>query len=281
VEDTREIDPATRRAFFDQVRRHTGIAMSERKWTMLEGRLRRRLNALSLTGYRDYLRMLDEQPDEVRDFIDLVTTNETSFFRTPRIWEYFSQQFLPQWFEAHRGTTLRLWSAASSTGEEAYTTAMMCEAFRTQHPAFRYQIVGTDISDAVVRQASLGLYRGRNADALSAAHPELVQKHFTARDDGLQANAALRANVSFRQHNLYHVPRGIGPVDLAFLRNVLIYFDADGQQAVLENVRRAMVPNGVLIVGESESLSRFETGFGFEQPLIYRNRGADHGQQRT
>lgn len=281
MEDNREIDLATRRAFFEQVRRHTGIAMSERKWTMLEGRLRRRVTALALTGYRDYLRVLDEQPDEVRDFIDLVTTNETSFFRTPRIWEYFAQQFLPQWFDAHRGATLRLWSAAASTGEEAYTTAMLCEAFRLQHPAFRYQIVGTDISEGVLRQASAGMYRGRNADALRSAHPELVQKHFQTRDDGMQASAALRAHVSFRQHNLYETPRGIGPVDLAFLRNVLIYFDADGQQAVLENVRRAMVPDGVLIVGESESLSRFSTGFTFEQPLIYRNRGADHGQKRA
>jgi chemotaxis protein methyltransferase CheR len=93
----------------------------------------------------------------------------------------------------------------------------------------------------------------------------------------MQASAALRAHVSFRQHNLYEPPRGLGPFDLAFVRNVLIYFDAAGQQSVLENVQRAIAPDGVLVIGESESLSRFETGFVFEQPLIYRNRGAGHG----
>jgi chemotaxis protein methyltransferase CheR len=272
VDTEREVDQATRRAFFDQVRRHTGIAMSERKWTLLEGRLRRRLRELALSGYRDYLHVLEAKPDEVRDFIDLVTTNETSFFRTPRIWEYFAGQFLPRWFDQHADTPLRVWSAAASSGEEAYTVAMLCEEFRSRHPGFRYRILATDIGDAILRKAAAAHYQGRSIDGLKETHPDLLAKYFIAAEGGFSAGPALRTNVSFRKHNLHEPPaRDIGPMDVTLLRNVLIYFDTEGQQAVLENVRRAMAPNGVLIVGESESLSRFDMGFGFEQPLIYRN----------
>ncbi|WP_074264108.1 CheR family methyltransferase [Paraburkholderia phenazinium] len=271
MDNEREVDQATRRAFFDQVRRHTGIAMSERKWTLLEGRLRRRVRELALPGYRDYLHVLEAKPEEVRDFIDLVTTNETSFFRTPRIWEYFAGQFLPRWFETHGGTPLRVWSAAASSGEEAYTVAMLCEEFRERHPAFRYRILATDIGDAILRKAAAAHYQGRSIEGLRQTHPDLLARYFSATDDGFVAAPALRANVTFRKHNLHEAARDIGTMDVTLLRNVLIYFDAAGQQAVLENVRRAMAPDGVLIVGESESLSRFDMGFAFEQPLIYRN----------
>ena len=271
MDTEREVDQATRRAFFDQVRRHTGIAMNERKWPMLEGRLRRRLRELELPAYRDYLHVLEAQPGEVRDFIDLVTTNETSFFRTPRIWNYFAQQFLPSWFDARPDAPLRVWSAAASSGEEAYTVAMLCEEFRRTHPAFRYRILATDIGDAILREAAAGRFQGRSIDGLKETHPELLDRYFGAQDGAYSAGPALRANVTFRRHNLHEPPRDIGPMDVTLLRNVLIYFDTAGQQAVLANVRRAMAADGVLIVGESESLSRFEMGFVFEQPLIYRN----------
>ncbi|WP_321886395.1 CheR family methyltransferase [Paraburkholderia bannensis] len=277
----KDVEPSVQRALIEQVRRHTGIAMNERKWTMLKGRLRRRVMALGLPDYSDYLQVLDTSTEEVRDFIDLVTTNETSFFRTPRIWEYLAQTFLPQWHaahSAHAGTPLRIWSAAASSGEEAWTTAMLCEEFRVSEPAFRYAIVGTDISDGILANARAGSYQGRSVEGLRANHPALLQKWF--RSEGAQAtvNDALRTHVSFRQHNLYAVPRDLGQFDLVLLRNVLIYFDLDGQQAVLSNVRRAMKPDAVLIVGESESLSRVSTGFTFEQPLIYRN--GHHREER-
>jgi chemotaxis protein methyltransferase CheR len=268
-----EADLATRNALFEQVRRHTGIAMNERKWPLLAGRLRRRLHALALPDYRDYLRVLENQPDEIPDFIDLVTTNETSFFRTPRIWSYFSQQFLPVWYDAHPGATLRLWSAAASSGEEAYTAAMVCEEFCTRQPAFQYSILATDIGVGILRKAALGEYQGRSIETFKGAYPALLDKYFRAERAGFSVNTALRARITFRKHNLHDAPRDIGPIDFTFLRNVLIYFDAPGQLRVLENVRRAMKPGGMLVVGESESLSRFESGLVFEQPLIYRNHG--------
>jgi chemotaxis protein methyltransferase CheR len=273
VDTEREVDQATRRALFDQVRRHTGIVMGERKWTLLEGRLRRRLRELELSAYRDYLQVLEAKPDEVRDFIDLVTTNETSFFRTPRIWEYFAGQFLPHWHATRGDTPLRVWSAAASSGEEAYTVAMLCEEFRSRHPAFRYRILATDIGDAILRKAAAGHFQGRSIEGLRQTRPELLARYFSETAGGFSAGPALRANLTFRKHNLHEPARDIGAMDVTLLRNVLIYFDTDGQQIVLENVRRTMATDGLLIVGESESLSRFEMGFAFEQPLIYRNEG--------
>lgn len=274
-----DADLTVRRALFEQVRRHTGIAMNERKWVMLKGRLRRRIMTLGLPDYGDYLRVLATSAEEVRDFIDLVTTNETSFFRTPRIWDYLARDFLPHWAANRAGETLRVWSAAASSGEEAWSTAMLCEEFRARHPAMRYAIVGTDISDGILANARAGHYVGRSMEGLRQQRPELVQKYFRGDANGIAVSEPLRAHVSFRRHNLYDVPRELGQFDLVLLRNVLIYFDLEGQKAVLANVRRAMRPGAVLIVGESESLSRVADGFAFEQPLIYRNLERQPGAQ--
>jgi chemotaxis protein methyltransferase CheR len=276
VDIEEEVDRGTQQALLASVHRHTGITMTEKKWTLLQGRLRRRLQALSLSSYRDYLAVLESQVDEVSHFVDLVTTNETSFFRTPRIWDYLWNQFLPSWFAANRGMTLQVWSAAASTGEEAYSVAMLCEEFRERHPTFRYRVLGTDIAKNVISVGTAGRYQGRNIDGLKKTRPAFFDKYFEASFDGFAVRAALRASVSFREHNLYK--RLVDPmrIDLALLRNVLIYFDDQGQQTVLENVRRSLTSQGVLIVGESESLTRHSTGFEFEQPLIYRNSEAMH-----
>lgn len=264
-------DPVTQRALFAQVRRHTGIVMADRKWTLLHGRLRRRLQALELSSYRDYLAVLDSSAEEVGHFIDLVTTNETSFFRTPRIWDYLWHGFLPAWHAAHPGGTLQVWSAASSTGEEAYSVAMLCEEFRERHPTFRYRILGTDIAQRVLDTARAGQYLGRNIDGLRKVRPAMLEKFFQAEGEAHTVLPALRAGVSFRPHNLYQALRDPTRFDLVLLRNVLIYFDEAGQEAVLENVRQSMAERAVLLVGESESLSRIRTGFAYQQPLIYRN----------
>lgn len=265
------VDPAIQAALFARVRRHTGIAMAERKWTLLQGRLRRRLQALSLSSYGDYLAVLDSSNDEVGRFIDLVTTNETSFFRTPRIWDYLWHGFLPAWHAAHPGNVLQVWSAAASTGEEAYSLAMLCEEFREKHPDFRYRILGTDIAGGVLETGRAGHYLGRNIDGLRKARPAMLEKYFLGVDEVYTASPTLRAAVNFRPHNLYQRLEEPTRFDLVLLRNVLIYFDESGQETVLENVRQSMSPRAVLLVGESESLNRLRTGFAYQQPLIYRN----------
>ena len=271
-----EIDLAVQRALLDKVRRHTGIHMAERKWTLLQGRLRRRLQTLSLSRYGDYLAVLEAQPEEVGTFINLVTTNETSFFRTPRIWEHLWQQLLPEWYRQHRGTTLQLWSAAASTGEEAYSMAMMCEEFREHHPAFKYQILATDIASQVLAVGKAAHYQGKSIEGLKRSKPAWLAKYFQPNGEGYTVAPALRSHITFREHHLHKRLDGAARFDITLLRNVLIYFDEPGQCGVLENVRRAMAPNSVLIIGESESLTRLNVGFDFEQPLIYRRQERMH-----
>ncbi|VVE73389.1 chemotaxis protein [Pandoraea captiosa] len=272
-----EADVVTQQALLRAVHRHTGISMNEKKWTMLQGRLRPRLRMLSLRCYRDYLALLENTPDEIRNFVNLVTTNETTFFRTPRVWDYFAQHYLPRWQAAHAGQTFRMWSAAASSGEESYSAAMICEEFRARHPGFQYQIHATDISSQVLAIAMAGNYGGRSIDGLKQQRPAMLAKYFRPTAGGFTVVPELRAHITFSEHNLYQRMARRDAFDLVMLRNVLIYFETSDQERVLENVRRTLTPEGVLIVGESESLSRLSTGYQFEQPLIYRNQGASNG----
>nr|WP_315393360.1 protein-glutamate O-methyltransferase CheR [uncultured Duganella sp.] len=272
--DAGGIRPATLSALIALVRQHTGIAMSERKSTLLERRLRPRMLALDIGSYQGYVQRVRDDDAEVPHFIDLVTTNDTLFFRTPHVWDYVEREFLPRWWHEHPGRTLTVWSAAASSGEELYSIAMLCEQFRAATPAFRYQILGTDISRQILAQARAGQYGGRSVERLRASHPEWVGRYFNDTGDGLRVVDALKENVTLAQHNLLtplKPPRRFAhqQFDLVFLRNVLIYFDQEHQQTVLHQIRHSMAPHARLILGESESITGLETACQFERPLIY------------
>ena len=254
------------------VREHTGIAMTPRKSVLLERRLQPRLQALSLHSYQAYLDRVASDRDEVAHFIDLVTTNDTLFFRTPHIWEYFRDRYLPAWVRAHAGACLRIWSAAAASGEELYSIAMLCEQFKLQAPAFRYQILASDISQQILAAARAGQYSGRSVERIRLSHPDLLRKYFTPSPYGVQVNEALRQHVSFARHNLLEaLPLKPGQqFDLVFLRNVLIYFDAGHQETVLRQARLSLKDDGRLILGESETIARLGTGYQFEFPMIYK-----------
>lgn len=266
------LDAPTLAGLLALVHRHTGITMSERKSVLLQGRLRPRLRALSLARYEDYLDFLARHPDEVQRFINLVTTNETSFFRTARVWDFFAQSFLPAWQATARpGQPLKIWSAAASTGEEAYSIAMLCDDAARGTPGFAWRITATDIDTEVLATARAGVYGGRSLERLRATHPAFFERYFSARDDGFEVDPALRRNVAFAEHNLFSTRSLPEKFDIVFLRNVLIYFNAEDQRRAVEHVRQSLAPGGRLVLGESESLARLQTGYRFEQPLIYRN----------
>ena len=264
------IQPETLTALIALVREHTGIAMSERKSVLLEGRLRPRMQALEIASYQAYLDKVVKDRNEVPHFIDLVTTNDTVFFRTPQVWDYVEQEFLPQWQRDHAGNTLKVWSAAASSGEELYSMAILCEEFKAVTPAFTYQIYATDISQQILAQARAGRYAGRSVERIRASHPEWVKKYFQASTHGLQIVDALKKHVELAQHNLLTPLKQPKQFDLVFLRNVLIYFDQEHQQTVLQQVRHSMAPHARLILGESESISGLDTACHFDRPMIYR-----------
>ena len=252
------------------VRQHTGIAMTARKSVLLERRLQPRLQALSLHSYQAYLERVASDRDEVDHFIDLVTTNDTLFFRTPSIWDHFRDRYLPAWARAHPDGCLAIWSAAAASGEELYSIAMLCEQFKLQTPAFRYQILASDISQQILGAARAGQYSGRSVERIRLSHPDLLRKYFTPAPYGVQVNEELRQHVSFAQHNLLEALRPARQFDLVFLRNVLIYFDAEHQETVLRQARLSLKDEGRLILGESETIARLGTGYQFEFPMIYK-----------
>ncbi len=267
-EDTLGKDELNR--LIDLVYKHTGISMTEKKSTLLQGRLRSRLRELGLARYDDYISYLQSHPDETQEFVNRVTTNETYFFRTPRIWEYLSQDLIPTWIRTNPGKALQIWSAASSTGEEAYTLAMTCFDQKKKTPGFDFQIAASDISTEVLAAAESGRYTGRSLEMLKKNQPSHFKRYFSPTGDTAQILPEVRAKITFGPHNLYQAPKRPGLYHLVLLRNVLIYFTEEDQIKVLKNIAQALVPNGILIVGESDSLSRLKTDFQYVAPLIYR-----------
>ncbi|KQQ45085.1 chemotaxis protein [Duganella sp. Leaf126] len=264
------IQPETLTALIALVREHTGIAMSERKSVLLERRLRPRMQALAIGSYQAYLDKVVKDRAEVPHFIDLVTTNDTLFFRTQQVWDYMEQDFLPQWQREHAGQPLKIWSAAASSGEELYSMAILCEEFKARTPGFGYRIYATDISQQILAHARSGRYAGRSVEKLRATHPEWVKKYFQASSNGLQVMEALKKHVELAQHNLLTPLKPPKQFDLVFLRNVLFYFDQEHQEAVLQQVRHSMAPHARLILGESESITGLDTAYQFDRPMIYK-----------
>ncbi len=266
-----DMDTATLRRVLVLVHEHTGVTMAEAKKAMLQSRLRPHLRRLKLGRYGDYVAVVQGDETERRRFIDSVTTHQTSFFRTPKVWQYFSEQFLPAWAAAHGTRPLRLWSAAASTGEEACTAAICCEEFRRQRPALRWELMGTDISAEVLAQARAGDYEGRAVAAFRAAQPELFDRYNAAGSaQRFRLADAPRSRISFAVHHLLQACPWPQRFDLVFLRNVLIYFKPDDVLRVLRHVAEGLRPQGVLVIGESESLTALDVPFEFILPQVYR-----------
>ncbi|WPU63615.1 CheR family methyltransferase [Peredibacter starrii] len=247
------------------VHRYTGINMTEKKKNLLQSRLRPRLRELSLTSYEAYLVYLSAHKEEIETFIDRVTTNETFFFRTHRVWDFFLKQFLPDWMAKHPGETLKLWSAASSSGEEAYSLAI-CLA---QYPDLKFEICASDISKEILGDAQKALYEERSVQGIQKYRPDWYVKYVTSVGPKWTIQDSIKKQVKFFQHNLL-TPVNLQNMDIIFLRNVMIYFNDQDQKTVLKHMAKALKKDAYLILGESESISRFETEFKYVEPLVYK-----------
>jgi chemotaxis protein methyltransferase CheR len=242
---------------------HAGINLTPAKRQMLESRLQRRLRALELRGFGDYMTLLagpETRAQELPHLIDAVTTNQTAFFREPGQFEYLQKSGLARLAET-RGRQvrpLRAWSAASSTGEEPYTLAMVLEAASGAHFTAGYEIVASDISRRVLEHGRRAIY---NATDLAAVPAEMRRYFMRARDRGLdlvRIVPEIRAKVRFVELNLmassYAIDEGF---DIVFCRNVLIYFTPEIQGAVLKRICRHLRPGGLLCLGHADRASNF------------------------
>ena len=245
----------------DLIQARIGIQIPETKRTMVEGRLRKRMRALdldSLKAYGDHLFDAGHLAEEFVHIIDCVTTNKTDFFREPAHFELLRDDLVPLLCRRRGGTPrLKLWSAAASTGAEAYTLAMILQDLIVAGHGFSYAVLGTDISTEVLRVAAEAIY----PEEMLAQIPPAFRRRYvmTSRDPARKLGRIvpeLRSRVQFQRLNLidafYPVDQD---VDVIFCRNVLIYFDKDTQKAVLGRLAQHLRPGGFLIVGHSESMA--------------------------
>jgi chemotaxis protein methyltransferase CheR len=247
---------------------HVGIKLPATKRTMLEGRLQKRVRALNCEDINDYVEhLLDEQhfETELIHLIDCVTTNKTDFFREPAHFTFMRTVAVPELLKrSGRGSRpLKVWSAACSTGMEAYTMAIVLDDMVFSGANFQFSVLGTDISTTVLHLAEAGIY---TPEMIAPVPDELARRYFRrAKDpnrDEVRVVPRLRRCVNFLRMNLMDQVYPIDhDVDIIFCRNVLIYFDKPTQRRVVEQLCAHLRPGGYFIVGHSESMVHNEAAF--------------------
>jgi chemotaxis protein methyltransferase CheR len=248
--------------------RIAGISLSDAKKLLLMGRLGRRLRHHQIDSYGEYFRLVTgaRGADELQIMVDLLTTNETYFFREEKHFQFLSQQVLAR---HPPGRSFDIWSAACSTGEEVYTLAMvLAERFGLQAP---WTITGSDISTQVLAAGERGLYpmersRGMPKEYMRKYCLKGVRDH----EGSFLIDQPLRGHVRFRQVNLNAPLANIGTYDVIFLRNVMIYFDLETKRQVVARLIQQLKPGGYFIVGHSESLNGITEALQVVQPTVYR-----------
>jgi chemotaxis protein methyltransferase CheR len=267
------------KAIADVIEARVGIKMPPAKQTMVEGRLRKRVRALNLADINEYAQILFDRGHleaELPYLIDCVTTNKTDFFREPSHFDFLKESAVPALLKRHatRTANLKIWSAACSTGAEAYTMAMVLQELVAQRRDFRFSILGTDISTEVLSAAKEAIYPTAFLDSV----PEPLRRKYllVARQPGrgvARIAPELRAVTHFERLNLMDAKYPVdADIDVIFCRNVLIYFEKPTQHAVVERLASHLRPGGYLILGHAESMAGAGVA-GVEQvaPTIFQS----------
>jgi chemotaxis protein methyltransferase CheR len=251
-----------------------GIKMPDGKLTMLHGRMQRRINQLGLRSLAEYEQRLRDPAlgkDEHVQLFDLATTNKTDFFREPAHFTFLTQKALPTLSTRGDRWTCRVWCAGCSTGQEVYTLAMVLDDYARAHPGFNFEILATDISTRVLREAAAATYHASLTEPIA---PELRQRYLLRgkadRAGLVRIVPELRRKVKFQRLNFMDKQYAIGEVDIVFFRNVLIYFDRPTQKMVLERQAKHMRPGGYLFIAHTESAAGLDLSLVNETSSILR-----------
>jgi chemotaxis protein methyltransferase CheR len=259
------------------VREHTGIALSDAKRQLVYGRLARRLRALKLATFGEYIELLERGvATELEEFTNAITTNLTSFFREPHHFEYLASDVLPKIVAKDSGVRrARLWCCAASTGEEPYSIAMVLREAQDILNGFDVKLLATDLDSAVLATGAAGVY---NADRLKSVSSTRVSRFFrkgSGEHAGqFRAQDELRNLITFKQLNLMNEWPVRGPFDVIFCRNVIIYFDKETQRALFERMATLQRPGDMLFLGHSESLYRVSDKYELVGRTIYRRNAS-------
>lgn len=269
LSSARRIDSAMSPQAFEMVSkialREAGLVLSESKINMVKSRLTRRLRALGLTAFEEYLDFADrpENKSELRSLISALTTNVSHFFREAHHFEFLKTTMVPE-FKARlaRGESVRIWSAGCSNGQEPYSIAMALLETDASFANKDVKILATDIDPEVLVTAKAGIYEGSLASGLE---PQQASRFFTTTQSNegpsYQANSELKSLITFRELNLHGAWPMKAKFNAIFCRNVVIYFDEDAQKALFMRFADQLHMDGWLCIGHSERLSSSAHGF--------------------
>ncbi len=264
----------------DLVYSHCGLFFDNDSKYLLEKRLGKRLSLHNLGGYREYYHLLRYnrvRDQELSDIMDILTTNETYFFREAFQLKAFTDEIMPELIagkEKKGERTLRIWSAGCSSGEEPYTIAMLLLELGCCR-GWRVEIIGTDISHRVLQLARRGVYGKSSFRVTDEAY---IRKYFREEDGNLKVVDAVKELVTVSHLNLFDQNRLalLGRMDVIFCRNVIIYFDQPAKNKVVETFYRMLRESGFLLLGHSESLMNISTAFTLrhlKNDMVYQKPG--------
>jgi chemotaxis protein methyltransferase CheR len=247
----------------DAIYKRTGMWFADNSKYLLQKRLSPRARELNFDSFQKYFYFLQYDPRADTEFdqiYDLVTTNETYFFREPAQLAAFTEEIVPDILTRKGVKKIRIWSAGCSSGEEPYSIAMLLQESGWYHKA-QFEIFASDINQQVLAKARRGQYR---ENAFRATEPAVRERYFTRdADNSWRISDEIRNRISFGRLNLYDEPRVslLGHLDVVFCRNVIIYFDDASKKVVVANFYNRLVEGGYLLLGHSESLISLSTQF--------------------
>jgi chemotaxis protein methyltransferase CheR len=245
-------------ADYDFLRRflkeRSGLDLAADKQYLVESRLIPLARRLGLSGIGDLVQKTKSGAEAlIKDVVEAMTTNETFFFRDKAPFDHLREGILPALLQARAArSSLRIWSAASSTGQEAYSIAMCLKEMASALAGWRIEIVATDLSEEVLEKSKAGIYS--QFEVQRGLPIQLLVKYFTQSGELWQLNSDIRGMVQHRQLNLLQEFSHLGRFDVIFCRNVLIYFDRETKTSVIERLARAIEPDGTLMLGAAESM---------------------------
>jgi chemotaxis protein methyltransferase CheR len=251
----------------DMISEYCGIFFDDDSRYLLERRLNRRLRKNGLDNFRDYYRFLlygKEKDDEISEVIDVLTVNETYFFREPKQFKSFSQEILLELKALRQDRkTLRIWSAGCASGEEPYTIAMLILENEQDFRSWNIEIIGSDINQRVLRTAQIGYYRQNSFRSMDNYY---LRRYFERDGEGYRIKDEVKKLVNFNFFNLLDKKRTavVGHMDVVFCRNVLIYFNSNAKRMAINTFFDRLSDGGYLLLGHAESLMNVSTSFALK-----------------
>ena len=275
IQDDVDLSEEQYRQISETVYNHCGINLHDGKKELVRSRLAKLLKRNNQSSYAEYLDSVLADPNgpAFSEFINSLTTNLTMFFREPHHFEFLSNRFIPQMLKskiARNDFRVRVWSAGCSSGEEPYSIAMSLREAINDINRWDVKILATDISSSILENARRGIY---HEDKISAVPPALKSRYLkfdTNNRIQVEICDQLKNMIAFKYLNLIQQWPVRGPFDFIFCRNVMIYFDKQTQQQLIEKFWNVLAPGGVLFTGHSESLTGISHNFKYLRPTIYQ-----------